>query len=321
MNTSHKLLEYGYQDIFGGIDWSFINMKQHYDTIRDMGLEYKGLPYDDIVEFSADSEEHPSQDKQDDENRHAVYIQMMDLEKELQNPAHNSVMDAVAAAVAGDLLVHCDCKAYLYWGYQYIADQLGFAMYDFGHGEGENWNGKKVTEPKIYYKTDPQTGKQVLDKRRTRNYQQKGTVCKHIANALKVFPFWTTTIASELMKRGYTVEPSTIEVPVEPQQVEEPPEAELADEETPEQEVPDDSQPQVPEVGEVPQRGPEEPTAQPARSKKKKKKRKKPQQAQQQADDPFGIRQRIIKNLLYPENMETTSFEKLVEAELLESTG
>lgn len=70
-----------------------------------------------------------------------------------------------------ELEVHCDCPAYKYWGYQYIATKLGFAI----QSEDRYPN--------------------------TRNPNLNGTVCKHLYNVLRVHPFNIPKIVSDIWGR------------------------------------------------------------------------------------------------------------------------
>ena len=195
MDDRITLLEWGYQDLFKEINWDFIHMKQHYNTIRDLGVNYEGMQSGDIVEFTTESESRPGL-------RHHVLVQLADLEKELQNPENSNIGDAVQKSVAGDLLVHCDCEAFLYY-YQWQLLGMGAALMPIAQGN-----------PKTKFDGDDVRAHPPNIK----NPKRQGAVCKHVASVLKVFPFWWTTIAGELQRAGYDVARSTIEVPAEPQQ-------------------------------------------------------------------------------------------------------
>lgn len=161
-----RLLEVGYdtQQLWRGIDFSFIHMSQHFDAIRDMGVKYEATQYD-IVRFTTASESRPGQ------LRHQVWIQMAELGDVINDPNYK-MYDKIRMAMTASLRTHCDCEAFLYFGYKYILTQLDTAI------EPEN------RPPKV------------------RNPKMRGTVCKHIAAVLKVFPFWISTIVGELQKQG-----------------------------------------------------------------------------------------------------------------------
>jgi hypothetical protein len=274
--SCRSLYEWGYTDLWKKIDWDFIHMRQHYDAIKQTGVEFEGLE-NDIAVFSAPSESHPG-------SRHKVMIQLVDLEKEIQNPQNTNIGDAVRAAMSNDLKVHCDCKAFLYWGYQYILTTLDAAMYDVGYGNADKWNYKKVTKPQVYYRKNPKTGQQEIDWGRTRNAMLRGSVCKHLATVMKVFPFWWNTIAGQLQQAGIDVAPSTVEVPVVPQQ----PAAAR--------------QTRQPQQGKQPQQ--------------------QPQAQQRQAGSPYlQDLWRRSTSTSGEESLRRASFKKLVEALLLERAG
>jgi hypothetical protein len=192
-----QLLEWGYRDLWGEIDWDFIHMRDHYKAIQDMGVHYLGLVdgMPDMLHFKAPSESRPGL-------QHDVYVQLVDLEKELQNPENNNIGDAVRQAMSGDVLVHCDCEAFLYY-YQWLLLSMGAAIMPTAQGNPPTkYDGGDV-------RAHPPNKK---------NPKRKGTVCKHLGNVLKVLPFWWTDIAGELQQAGYDVAPSTVEVPAEPQQ-------------------------------------------------------------------------------------------------------
>jgi hypothetical protein len=125
---------------------------------------------------------------------------MVDLEKELQNPQNRNIGDAVRAAMSGDLKVHCDCEAALFY-YQWMLLDKDAALMPIAQGNPKTkYDGGDVRPhpPNI------------------KNPGRRGSVCKHLGNVLKVFPFWWSTIAGELQSRGYGPRASTVEVPAEP---------------------------------------------------------------------------------------------------------
>jgi len=69
-----------------------------------------------------------------------------------------------------NLKVNCNCPAFLYWGYKYIAWRTGYGIE------------KETRRPKV------------------RNPQQKGFVCKHLFQVMQVYPFVASHIVKELKK-------------------------------------------------------------------------------------------------------------------------
>lgn len=81
--------------------------------------------------------------------------------------------EAVNLALFGDIAVHCNDPSWKYYGWQYIATQLGYAIH-----------------PEDRYPVK-------------RNPQCKGTVCKHLYNVLTVLPTHISLIARDMRKRGF----------------------------------------------------------------------------------------------------------------------
>lgn len=82
--------------------------------------------------------------------------------------------DKVRLAIVGDLKVHCNCKAFLYWGYDYITTQLD-----------ANTKGKQTIFPKV------------------RNPLLEGVCCKHIYRAMKRFGSYWLRIAKDIDQRNF----------------------------------------------------------------------------------------------------------------------
>ena len=72
-----------------------------------------------------------------------------------------------------NLKIYCDCPAWLYWGYKYIAWKKGYGLV------------KEFHRPIV------------------RNPHQQGALCKHLYLVLQLFPFITKEIASKY--RNYAV--------------------------------------------------------------------------------------------------------------------
>lgn len=103
-------------------------------------------------------------------------VQLVGLRKQLDKvrDGKSTLVKAIRAAVQrGDVRVHCNCPAQKWWGYAYIATQLG---YKYGRKQ------------RIF----PQK----------RNPKLKGTVCKHLVNALGTLPFNVQGLAKRAKRRG-----------------------------------------------------------------------------------------------------------------------
>jgi len=152
------------RDLWGGIDWDFIHMAQHFNAVQDLGTRFSGVD-GDMVHFDTQSESTPGHEWHQ-------WIRMTELPDVIEDP-DMTIQDKVKLALQGDLQVHCNCPAFKYWGYQYITTQLGAAVTP------------EHRPPNV------------------RNPQRKGDVCKHLALVLRVLPFWWNNIAGELAKQGY----------------------------------------------------------------------------------------------------------------------
>lgn len=186
MDESQTLLELSYKDMFNKIAWDFIHMQQHYEAIRKLGVSYEGAEFD-LLKFSTPSESRPGL-------RHKQWVQLTKLKQVLGDPNY-SIGDKVKIAMQGDLKVHCDCEAFLMWGYQFILLTSGAALLSYAKTNPETeYNGQDITAhpPDI------------------RNPRRRGMVCKHLGNVIKVLPFWWNTIAGELQKAGYDLKPPSV---------------------------------------------------------------------------------------------------------------
>jgi hypothetical protein len=164
VEARRRLLEISGRDLWGGIDWDFIHMAQHFGAVQDLGTRYESTE-GDMIHFMTQSETTPGHEWRQ-------WIRMTELKDVITDP-DMSLQDKVRLALSGDLQVHCNCPAFLYWGYQYITTQLGAAV------SPENRPPDK------------------------KNPKRKGDVCKHLALVLRVLPFWWNNITSDLKKQGY----------------------------------------------------------------------------------------------------------------------
>lgn len=106
-------------------------------------------------------------------------VQLVGLRKQLDRmrDGKSTLVQAIRAAVLrGDVRVHCNCPAQKWWGYAYIATQRG---YKYGR--------KQRIFPQV------------------RNPRLKGSVCKHLINALGTLPFNVQGLAKRAKKRGLGV--------------------------------------------------------------------------------------------------------------------
>lgn len=73
--------------------------------------------------------------------------------------------------INSDLKVYCDCPAFLYWGYKYIATQKGYGLRQEGR-------------PPVI-----------------RNENEKGFVCKHLYSVMLVWPYLVNNRIAKLLKQ------------------------------------------------------------------------------------------------------------------------
>jgi len=108
-----------------------------------------------------------------------VYTQkiiLKDLDFEEMSP--KSVRDALQ----GTIKVQCECPAFLYWGWAYImSKEDGLDSENYKLGAGQDYN---IAPSK-------------------NNPDQKGTICKHLDNCLRVLPFWSGDIYRDLYKERF----------------------------------------------------------------------------------------------------------------------
>jgi len=173
MQRLSALVEFTRKEIIGGTDPTFIHHKFYTKDLPNAG----GSHYQEIhkvqvannkhyeVVFRTDSRTFPGDD-------YLQKIILMDLNAMLRDKKSDlTFKDKVMYAInSGDLLVGCQCPAFLYWGYAYITTQLGIVHPEF----------KEPRTPKV------------------RNPQMRGIICKHLSLALQVLPFNASSITSDL---------------------------------------------------------------------------------------------------------------------------
>jgi len=102
-------------------------------------------------------------------------IELSDLSEAIRQQSRDRTMtnvDVVNLAVFGDVKFHCNCPAFHYYGFQYIATELDSALK------------REVRPPTI------------------RNPNLEGTVCKHLYQVLRRLPMHITVIARDMVKVG-----------------------------------------------------------------------------------------------------------------------
>jgi hypothetical protein len=173
------LLEFSYKDFLGGVDWSFINMRKHYEEARKRGVRY--VPYDEGSPRSGSNGQYvffktplSPRSKGRGYRQDAWYqtIRMLDFAEAIAEK-DIPLRQQVNLMVSGDLQVHCTCPAFNWWGYRYIVTQLGAALYP------------QNIRPDV------------------RNPREQGIICKHLASVMRVLPFWMPDITRDLRLQGF----------------------------------------------------------------------------------------------------------------------
>ena len=81
--------------------------------------------------------------------------------------AAKSFRDVESLIKNSDLKVHCNCPAFQYWGFKYIAWKKGYGLQ------------KETRRPMV------------------KNPHQQGFVCKHLYLVLSLYPFWSKALAKK----------------------------------------------------------------------------------------------------------------------------
>lgn len=100
-------------------------------------------------------------------------VVLMDMYEEL--PKHEKLIDAVRASLAGELKLHCNCPAFLYWGYKYI-----------------------LTKKRSSIRREPRQP-------RIRNPREEGAVCKHLFAIMQALGFFAPEITGDLQRYPWTL--------------------------------------------------------------------------------------------------------------------
>ena len=127
---------------------------------------YKGATKNGVLTFVSPSGTHAG-----------VYwtqkVQLMDLPSLIkQYKDQKTPRYIVNRAIQGNIKLYCNDPSFLYWGFKYIAWNKKYGIY------------KEGRFPKI------------------RNPKLKGSVCKHLSNALEALPFNEVVITRDLKKKG-----------------------------------------------------------------------------------------------------------------------
>jgi len=104
-------------------------------------------------------------------NKWNCYIQFVEWGAQMRDTTLSAPEAARLLFWSGNLRIHCQCPAYLFWGMQYIDTQLDIAI-------------------------RPETRFPAI-----RNPQLKGIACKHLIRTLKVLPFHLGDMANAIKQQ------------------------------------------------------------------------------------------------------------------------
>lgn len=171
------LAEKARKEILKATDPSFIHHAQYTKELPKLnmsGVQYVssgavnvGRFKDYQVVFNTNSASFPG------ERAYNQKVVLLELRALIRNKKlKKTLREKVTQAINGDLLIGCQCDAYLYYGYKYINTELGTAHPEF-----------KELRPPV-----------------ERNPLERGIICKHLDLALRVLPFNISQITRDLRK-------------------------------------------------------------------------------------------------------------------------
>lgn len=160
-----EIFEYNLNDLKTGAD-SAIRARAKKQNLASW---YQGLDKDGVINYETRSITTPNVEVWRQK------IKLLDLQEAIdiyQEDGDITEVDVANLVTFGDLAVWCDDPSFLYWGWQYIAWQLGYGIE------------KMDIKPDI------------------RNPKRKGTVCKHLYTVFTVMPMHMTRITKDLKNSG-----------------------------------------------------------------------------------------------------------------------
>ena len=164
MEGVRGLNEATYKELASMIDGNFLQQKIRSDALN--GIKLLGFD-DNVMRFQINSSEF-----QNNRIKYMCSVQFDDWDEIGQDADLNFNEKARMLLWVGNIRLHCTDPSFLFWGYQYLLTSLDAAIYP---------EERKPAE---------------------RNPGERGIVCKHLNRILRVLPFYSGSIASEL-KRQY----------------------------------------------------------------------------------------------------------------------
>jgi len=158
------LNEATYKQLGQLIDGNFLKQKIRAAELK--GVLVRGFKPENTLNFHVPSSES-------DKNRinYTNSVLFDQWEEYGTDPNRNFIERARLLLQDGDVRLHCTCPSFLYWGYQYICTVLDAAIYP------------EDRHPRV------------------RNPAERGIVCKHLHNTLRVLPFHNADIAHEMKQQ------------------------------------------------------------------------------------------------------------------------
>lgn len=153
MTELQFLNEFTYKDILRGVD------SKNKERAKERSAHYQGL-FDNELRFTSQGT-----------GKWIQKVRLLDLSDALQLKGM-TLLDRVRLAVSGDIEVTCSCPAWNWWGYKYIATELGFN-----------------------FKEDPETRFPKI-----RNKNLSGVICKHLTTVLQVLTFNSGKIVGDIKR-------------------------------------------------------------------------------------------------------------------------
>jgi hypothetical protein len=101
--------------------------------------------------------------------KYVQHIKLLEFNEAVSGNEGEKPIDKIRLAMYGDIEVRCNCKSFKYYGFEYIANELGYL-----HGPAKNIKPDGDITPPV-----------------KRNPDMEGTVCKHL---LAIFKRWDAQV-------------------------------------------------------------------------------------------------------------------------------
>lgn len=184
------ITEFTVNDLKQGVDKNYLKAEQRKNELRRLGTSYEGLVGSTMV-FRTFSSKY-GRDDVPDKDAGRIWtqeVELLDLPEALRMKDLR-LSERVRLAISGDVAVKCNCPAFVYWGFGYIVTQLSAGK------DGETY------DPQWEMPINQAPGLYPGQEWRRRNWQQKGTVCKHLYLVLEHVGPMYNTVAKELRLQG-----------------------------------------------------------------------------------------------------------------------